>query len=67
MTKAIENLSTEELLLVARQLAETDWNADQLRDVAALTQDLLAGVNALARFGPADELPALRYELPEWE
>jgi hypothetical protein len=67
MTKAFENLSTEELLLIARQLADTDWNADQLRDVAVLTQDLLAGVNALERFDPADEPPTLRYELPEWE
>jgi hypothetical protein len=62
-----DDLTTEDLLRIARRLAASTWAAEQLKDVAPLTRDLLAGVNALERFDPADELPALRYELPEWE
>lgn len=60
-------LTTEDLLRIARRLASTAWTPEQVQDVASLTRDLLAGVNALERFKPADDLPALRYELPEWE
>lgn len=62
-----EDVTTEELLRIARQLAGTEWTAEQLQNVAPLTRDLLAGVNVLQLFDPSAELPALRYELPEWE